>query len=194
MHRFTIALCRDEPFGGSFPVKLMRGLKDRVNFSDRPIPISAAVRSDKSRTMIPKRQLAAAMWVAILMIAVLFVPTLAQAHAGHDHAPPPIASVAQLETPDAGDLNVDLTLSNDDAAVPGRAVVASASDFFFVPNRTCHGSCCEKGSAGCCPVAAPNAPASPAAPRIASGIGPFAIDVAPGIDPEAIPEPPKFFT
>ncbi|MGB8526012.1 MAG: hypothetical protein WCD75_04045 [Rhodoplanes sp.] len=172
----------------------MRGLKGHVNFNDRPIPISAAVRSDKLKTMIPKRQLVTMLWAVIGMIAVLFVPTLAQAHAGHDHAPPPITSVAPLETTDAGDLNVDLTLSNDDAAVPNTAIVASASDFPFVPNRSCHGSCCEKGSAGCSPVAAPNAPASPVPPRIASGIGPFAAGFRPGIDPEALPEPPKFFT
>jgi len=150
------------------------------------------------KAMIPKRQLVTMLWAVIGMIAVLFVPTLAQAHAGHDHAPPPIASVAQLETPDAGDLNVDLngdlTLSHDDAAVPNTAIVASASDFPIVPNRTCHGSCCEKGSAGCSPVAAVNAPASPIPPRIASGIGPFAAGFRPGIDPEALPEPPKFFT
>ena len=144
--------------------------------------------------MIPKRQLVTMLWAVIGMIAVLFVPTLAQAHAGHDHAPPPIASVAPLEATGAGDLNGDLTLSHDDAAVPNTAIVASASDFPIVPNRTCHGSCCEKGSAGCSPVAAPNAPASPVPPRIASGIGPFAAGFRPGIDPEALPEPPKFFT
>lgn len=143
--------------------------------------------------MIPRRQLAAMLWALIGMIAVLFVPTFAQAHAGHDHAPP-IASVAPLEASGAGGRSVDLTLYNDAADVPDTAIVTSASDFPVVSNRTCHGSCCEKGSAGCNPIAASNAPASPVPPRIASGIGPFAAGFRPGIDPEALPEPPKFFT
>ncbi|MEZ5889630.1 MAG: hypothetical protein R3D52_04795 [Xanthobacteraceae bacterium] len=143
--------------------------------------------------MIAKRQLVAMLWAVIGMIAVLFVPTLAQAHAGHGHAPPPIASVASLEATGAGDLSVDLTLSHDDAAGPDTAIVVSALDFPVVPDGTCHGSCCEKGSAGCSSVAAPNAPASPVPPRIASDVGPFATGFRPGIDPEALPEPPKFF-
>lgn len=134
------------------------------------------------------------LWAVIGMITVLFSPTLAQAHGGHAHAPPPIASVAPLEASGAGGRSVDLTLSNDAAAVPDTAIMTSASDFPVVPNRICHGSCCEKGSAGCNPIAASNAPASPVPPRIARGIGPFAAGFMPGIDPEALPEPPKFFT
>jgi hypothetical protein len=136
--------------------------------------------------MIQGQQLAAIVRAVIVMIAVLIVPTLAQAHGDQGYAAPQMKSVA----PKKAISNGGMTLFRN-GVVANAAVVASAPDMPFVPNGTCHDACCKTGNAGCSTVAAFNPPAAPPLPNIVSGIGLFSAGFQPGIDPETLLKPPK---
>ena len=136
--------------------------------------------------MIRGWQLGVIVRAVIVMIAVLIVPTLAQAHGDHGYAAPQMKSVAPIKAISNGGM---LLFRND--AVANAAVVASAPDMPFVPNGTCHDSCCKTGNAGCSTVAAFNSPGSPVMPHNASGIGLSSAGFQPGIDPETLLKPPK---
>jgi len=132
--------------------------------------------------MALKRQLAILLWAAAVLIAAQ-LPSVAQAHAGHDHAAP--SAVAILSVHDADPAKAKR------AAAP--AELSSVEDR-IIPAAPSSGncSCCGTGSA-CCGAIYLFAPA--VLPDVSIERQPVgtASSVPPGIDLDALRKPPKSF-
>jgi hypothetical protein len=133
--------------------------------------------------------LAAVIWIAILTVVSQLSPAPALAHAGHSHARTSIAandrtnSGAQLHGVDTanGKMSTNITItkpaSGDRGAVP----------------CTCNGGSCANGFSCCAPAMLADSIIHP--PILADGAEVLRLG-APmlvGIDPEALPKPPKSF-
>jgi hypothetical protein len=140
--------------------------------------------------MALKRHLAAVIWAAVLVVAVQCAPGIALAHGGHNHAPAPhaVPSPSDEDVPQAGGDAAQNAAPSMEIAAPDRRV-----DPATTPSGACNGSCCGKGTSCCGPALPPAGAAGPPlhcrAPPPFEGGGPMRS----GIDPEALPKPPKSF-
>jgi hypothetical protein len=139
--------------------------------------------------MIPGRQLAAVIWIAILTVVIQLSPAPALAHAGHSHARTSIAANdranngAQLDGVHAanGKMSTSITItkpaSDDSASVP----------------CTCNGGSCANGFSCCAPAVLADSIIH--LPILADGAEVLRLGapMLAGIDPEALPKPPKSF-
>jgi hypothetical protein len=137
--------------------------------------------------MALKRQLATLLWAATVLIAAQFLPSVAQAHGGHDHASQSV--VAALS-----DHVVDPAKSAEANRTTAQAEVASV-DFGTIPvapSGGCNGSCCGTGNACCGAILLFS---SVSLPDVGVGQQPVgtASSAPPGIDPDALRKPPKSF-
>ena len=135
------------------------------------------------------RQLAAVIWAAVLLIAVQFVSSVAQAHAGHSHAPTVVV------TPSTDD--IAQRVSVDEAENASASVEISAADRSIdpdaAPSGSCNGSCCGNGVSCCGPALLPASADAPPLTCKASAPPGLGDPMRSGIDPEALPKPPKSF-
>jgi hypothetical protein len=138
--------------------------------------------------MVSKQQLAALIWAAIVLIAAHFVPSVAQAHAGHEHASHSVA-VASL------DRVADTDKSAEAARVraPAEFVSVDSNPIPAAPSGGCNGSCCSTGTTCCGAVGLFTSAAS--LPDVGVGRQPLGLASAalPGIHPGALRKPPKSF-
>ena len=140
-----------------------------------------------------RRLLLAMIWAAIYWIALLFAATPAQAHPGrhaHDSAvtatatfPTSIGATSEAEARPSVDVQSDNPIS---------ILLVERAENGTLPNATCDGKCC--GGAACCGTAAIVEPPSFAAPhrsglRVSEPVSP----ATSGVEPEALPEPPRAF-
>lgn len=125
--------------------------------------------------------------VAILGLAMLaFAPPPAEAHAGHDHAaqgqPANDAKPERLIGCGIGGHATCLAETSPSA----RADHATGA----TRQRDCLGGCCTAGARSCCPLGLPptNDIRPPPEPKLRRSV---LVDTGDGIDPAAIPEPPR---
>ena len=137
--------------------------------------------------MISRQQLAAVIWIAIVTISVQFVPATALAHGGHGHLSGSITTVTHDRTEgDALQLKAEHT----------QAVAQAKTSEFTRPATAgaCNSGCCASGFP-CCVPAILLEPVLGLPARLNSRKlerpGP---SIRAGIDPEALPRPPKSFT
>ena len=140
--------------------------------------------------MALKRQLAGLIWAAVLVIAVQLVASAALAHAGHSHAPAVVATPSSAET-------APQQASVDEAEhASASAEISEAQrriDPGVAPSGACNGSCCGNGVSCCGPALLPASADTP--PLTCKAMAPPGLgdNARSGIDPEALPEPPKSF-
>jgi hypothetical protein len=137
--------------------------------------------------MALKRQLATLLWAATVLAAAQFLPSIAQAHAGHDHASHSVA-VALPDRP----ADTDKSAEAEQAAAPAELASVDSNATPAAPSGGCNGSCCGTGNA-CCGAILLFSPA--ALPDVGVGRQPVgtASSAPPGIDPDALRKPPKSF-
>ena len=134
--------------------------------------------------MILKRQLAAVIWIAIVMIAAQFVPAAALAHNGHAHAG--AAVTHDRAGGDAHQLKAEHT---------GAVAQAQTADISRdATSGTCNDCCCASGFSCCAPAILAEPILGLPSPLKALKIERPAASLRAGIDPEALPKPPKSFT
>ena len=144
--------------------------------------------------MMVDRVLRHLLTVAILGLAALaLVPAEVRAHAGHEHAartkPVTEAPTAELLAATAiPSFHVGCTSAGQ---LPPAASIDQATDNAANAGQpVCNGGCCAPGWMGCCPLGMPsmNDIQPPSGRRLQRAILAVAGD---GIDPGALPEPPR---
>ena len=137
--------------------------------------------------MISKRQWAAVIWIAITTIAVQLLPATALAHGGHAHLRGSLAAVTDHRAQgDAAQLKTEHTI----AIAQAKAADVSRDE----TSGTCDDGCCASGFSCCVPAVLPEPMF-----RLPERLKALTIErpgqsMRAGIDPEALPEPPKSFT
>ena len=137
--------------------------------------------------MISKRQLGAVLWIAIVTIAVELLPATAQAHGGRAHLRGSLAAVTDHRAQgDAAQLITEHTI----ATAQARAADVSRAE----TSGPCGDGCCASGFSCCAPAVL-----SEPMLRLPERLKALTIErpeqsIRAGIDPEALPKPPKFFT
>ena len=141
--------------------------------------------------MIPKGQLATVIRIAIVTIAVVLLPGTALAHAGHAHGPGSVSLNAPDRSHDhANHLNVQASAT---VAVAESMTAAAINASRTTASSICSNTCCTSGFSCCAPAMlceAVNFPEYAHDPEVVRPGPPMRA----GIDPEALPEPPKSFT
>jgi hypothetical protein len=137
--------------------------------------------------MISKQQLVVVIWIAIVTISVQFVPTTALAHGGHGHIPNLVTAVPHDRT-EGGAFQLK-------AEHTGTVAQAKTADFTRPATAgSCSNGCCASGFSCCVPAILPEPihrlPVRLKARKLERP-GP---SIRAGIDPEALPRPPKSFT
>jgi hypothetical protein len=141
----------------------------------------------KLGAMISKRQLAAALWIAIVTIAVQLLPATALAHGGHAHLRNSITAVAR----DCAE--GDALHSNAEHA--GKVAQAKAADISQAATfGTCNDGCCASGFSCCVQAILPEPILRLPGHLKALKVERPGTSIRAGIDPEALPKPPKSFT
>src|SRR4051794_24107120 len=129
---------------------------------------------------------------AIIMIVAYLAPSAVQAHAGHHH--PSAAVTSSTEAVSAVPRSAATTVAVADADA-GAVVVDAAQPRRDGQNGSCNGPCCcsSSGMMACCAHAL--VPRAGLPPRHASGrlSAPSDFLARPGVDPEALPKPPRAF-
>ena len=137
--------------------------------------------------MISKRHLATVIWIAIATVAVQLLPATALAHGGHAHLRGSIAAVTDHRAEgDAAQLKTEHTI----AIAQAKAVDVSRAE----TSGTCDDGCCASGFSCCAPAVLPEPML-----RLPERLKALMIErpgqsMRAGIDPEALPKPPKSFT
>ena len=141
--------------------------------------------------MALKRTFAALIWGATVIVAAQFLPSIAQAHAGHDHA-----SYSVVAATGGATASSDQAIDSTELAEKKREV--TPTEFTSVDSNTipagssggCNGSCCGTGSA-CCGAILQFLSVS--LPDVRAGRQPVGSgsSAPPGINPDALRKPPK---
>jgi hypothetical protein len=129
-------------------------------------------------------------FAAILVFAaMLFAPTGAQAHAGHDHGPVTVQSAVPVSSTNVTDSRSQIT--RDAVSVRSDQFVWKASiPVSSKSPATCTGGCCHSAGHGCCAAALPSVLTVNLSPSSSTRL--YArIPWGPGITPGALPEPPR---
>jgi hypothetical protein len=152
-----------------------------------PVRLDRRSSYDKLVSMGLKLQLSRILGAAILLIALSFMPSVANAHGGHDHGSQPAAS-----TPHHSE---GVAASGQIADEAGQAELSQAESPSTSPSKTagCNSGCCTGAACGACvgmafmgvPVLAP--------PVSASSM--VLLDASPSssLPPEGLRKPPKSF-
>jgi hypothetical protein len=144
--------------------------------------------------MTSKRKLAAVIWIAIFMIAVQLSAVPALAHGGHPHARDSIATVSH-DRAEGGAIQLNAAQANAERAEVVVEVTAVGVNVSRAPPcGTCNDGCCTSGFSCCVPAILSEAAVY--IPIRLSGLEVLrpGTSMRTGIDPEALPKPPKSFT
>ena len=137
--------------------------------------------------MALKRQLATLFWAATVLIAAQFLPSVAQAQAGHDHALLGVAISLSDRVTDTDRSEAER------ATAPTELLSVDSDNIPAAPFGGCNGSRCGTGTACCGAVLL----FSSAATLPDVGIARQPVDAAGsaprGIDPDTLRKPPKSF-
>jgi hypothetical protein len=141
----------------------------------------------KLGAMISKRQLAAVLLIAIVTIAIQLLPSIALAHGGHIHLRDSITAVTDDR---AGGSAHQLNAEHSGAVARAKAADISRTAI----SGTCNHGCCASGFSCCVPAVLPEPML-----RLPEHLKALTIErpgqsIRAGIDPEALPKPPKSFT
>jgi hypothetical protein len=136
--------------------------------------------------MMSKGQFAV-IWIVIVTIAVQLVPATALAHGGHAHLPDSITALSHDRAEDG-----ELQLNAEHTRVVAQAKAAGISR--AATSGTCNDGCCASGFSCCVPAIL----AEPIL-RLPTRLKALKLErrgtsIRAGIDPEALPKPPKSFT
>jgi hypothetical protein len=142
------------------------------------------------------RQLARFLAAVIVMIAAYFAPSAVQAHAGHHHAAPAVVTAPEaVLIADGSAASSQSAASATLPTLPATAVVTAADADETGPSQRCTGPCCCNTSMACCGLHALTADAGSGV-RLGPAMRLIGVpdDLArPGVDPEALPKPPRTF-
>jgi len=146
--------------------------------------------------MKPDRRLARMVAAMIVMIIAYLAPSAVLAHAGHHHEPP--AVVSSSGAPPAPDV---IAFGSHGAVTPSAlaiepatadATVGVADRETLAPLKTCTGSCCCSTGMVCCAHALTADIGSAGLIGAAASLIVLPEDLArPGVNPEALPKPPR---
>jgi hypothetical protein len=141
----------------------------------------------KLGAMIPTRQLAAALWIAIATITVQLLPATALAHGGHANLRDSITAVTHDRAEGSA---LQLNAKHTGAVAQAKAADVSRTAI----SGTCNDGCCASGFSCCAPAILPEPIL-----RLPSCLKTLKLEragasIRAGIDPEALPKPPKSFT
>src|SRR4051812_24286840 len=142
------------------------------------------------------RQLARMVAAMIVMIIAYLAPSAVLAHAGHHHGPPAVVSSSGTTPAPAviafGSHEAVTLLALAIEPARADATVGVADRDTLAPLETCTGSCCCSTGMVCCAHALTADVGS--AGLIGAAASPIVLpeDLArPGVDPEALPKPPR---
>lgn len=154
------------------------------------------------RAIDHRRLLAAAIWAAVCMIALVLSIAPAQAHPGHAHetAVVAVALPGSISSgPETTAANLE-TIDGIETERPPEALLSkTVADILVepaggrpVPKGSCNGACC--AAAACCVTGLPvepqcNIAPHPSASRLSEAAGP----ALSGVEPGRLPEPPRSF-
>ena len=136
-----------------------------------------------------RHQLVRVMGAAIVLIAAYLMPTVAQAHAGHVHAAPAAVAAATSASPDN---SATAAKAAPYDAIAKTVAVLRADRSTQAPAR-CKGFCCGVNMSCCAPALAPEAATLVPLPAPSRLVLIYQAPARPGIDPEALPKPPRSF-
>lgn len=134
------------------------------------------------------RQLVHILVAVIALIAAYLVPSVAEAHAGHHHHEPAAVSASAVNP-----VEPQPTITTASAEVGTEVLAIVPGPTTPMPAKACNGVCCGMGMACCAhALVAETGTAAPirAAARLVR-VPEFVF--RPGIDPEALPKPPRPF-
>jgi hypothetical protein len=125
----------------------------------------------------------------LLVAAMLFAPSGAYAHAGHDHGLVKVQNTAARPHV-TGTVTIRQELKGDAVTVQRRLLLSALISSAGKATAPCTGGCCHSAGHGCCAVALPKNltldQPTDRPPRV------FARFLwGPGVTPGALPEPPK---
>ena len=133
---------------------------------------------------MPKQQIMRILGAAIVLIALSFAPSAAQAHVVHQH----LASVHGGQGQAAAhDFDRSATPASLKQAQWKQAKMPPASD------RNCAGDCCMSACAACCAAGLPSPVAFVALPRRITRVAFGPSQMWPDREPESLRRPPKSF-
>ena len=137
------------------------------------------------------RQLARILGAVIVMIVAYLAPSAAKAHPGHHPAPAAVAAS------DAASAKSDARATVAAPAAATKAIVVAlytADPDASAPGKMCHGVCCCLAGMSCSAHALTPDAGSAVMTRKAATLSAIPDDLArPGVDPEALPKPPRPF-
>jgi hypothetical protein len=142
------------------------------------------------------RRIIAALWGAVILIALQFAPSAASAHAGHDHGARAVHasavghSPASLDQPAQAETSVHAVQTIVEVSATA-SLAGHASRSMTCSGASCGGSC-GGGCSACCGSFIPPQSAECVAP--AAGQAALIVllgSAALGLDPEILPKPPK---
>ena len=136
-----------------------------------------------------RHQLVRALGAAIVMIAAYLMPAVAQAHAGHVHPAPAAVAAATSASPD----NSATAAKAAPLDAVAKAVAVLRADRSTQAPARCNGFCCGVNMSCCAPALAPEAATLVPLPALSRLVLIYQAPARPGIDPEALPKPPRSF-
>jgi len=128
---------------------------------------------------------------ALALAGLLFVSGTALAHQGHSHQG--VHAHATAHATQAGVSHAPVQNAFPSEAVMFDVVATQADDQTDSPANTCNGACCA-ASFSCCGSAMAPLPVALGPPHLRGhAVAIRAGPIGPGINPEALPKPPKSF-
>ncbi len=136
-----------------------------------------------------RQQLVRVLGAAIVLIAAYLMPAAAQAHEGHFHAASAAVAAATSATPDI----LAAAAKADPADAVVKTVAVLRTDRPTQAPARCNGFCCGVNMSCCAPTLAPEAATLVPRPAPSRLVLIYQAPARPGIDPEALPKPPRSF-
>jgi len=137
---------------------------------------------------MPKQLIMRILGAAIVLIALSFAPSVAQAHVGHQHQASVHGGQSQAAFQAVSHASErPATPASLQQAQSGRAGALPASE------RNCTGGCCFFACAACCAAGLPSAVAFAPFPRSMTRVAFAPSQIWPDREPESLRRPPKYF-
>jgi hypothetical protein len=145
-----------------------------------------------------KQQIMRILGAAIVLIALSFAPSVAQAHIGHPH----LASVHGDQGDAASQVAFQAASHESERSAKSASLYKSASlqqaqwkqaEMPPASDRNCKGDCCLSACAACCAAGLPSPLEFVAFPRAITRVAFGPSQMWPDREPESLRRPPKYF-
>jgi hypothetical protein len=133
-----------------------------------------------------KQRILRVLGAAVVLIVLSFAPSVAQAHAGHEHHA--AAHVHGGQGQAAAD-----QAEQSATPVPLQQLERGQADMPAASDRNCVGACCSLACAACCAAGLPSFVALVPFPQLTTRVGFAPPQIWPDREPESLRRPPKYF-